>query len=400
MKKKIIYDAFLNIVASSLPLIALQLLILPVVGSVLGDAQYGLIITLVSLTTLLSHPFGNVLNNIRLLQNDNYDEKKYCGDFNILLVCCIIINSIIMIVGTIYYDNEYSIISILLVVMISIFTLAREYFIVAFRIKLDYKAILMNNVILGIGYLLGLGIFHLFGYWQFIYIIGSISSLSYIMNKTNLIHEGFKRTPLFKDTTYKSLVLFLSVFMKTALSYADKLVLFPLLGPRAVSIYYTATILGKLITRIITPVSGVMLSYFAKMKKFKMKDFIQILSLTAIVGVIGYVISILISEPILKFLYPNWANESLNLIYITTATTIFGVMSSVIHPIVLRFNNVNWQLLISGSNLVVSVIAVILLFNMFGLYGFCLGLLVANVIKLLIMISIFIFNYYHDYMVY
>lgn len=392
IKRKIIIDAILNIIASAIPLIILQLIALPFISSSIGDTRFGLLLTLISLSTLLSHPFGNVLNNIRLLQNEDYKQKNITGDFNLLLVTSIIINTFMMILGTVYFQGFFSIINTVLITIISCLELIRGYLIVTFRITLNYKAILINNLLLGTGYIFGLAVFYIIGYWQLIYILGSIFSLFYIVSKSTLLKESYSKTILFKATTYKSFILFLSVFMTTALSYVDKLLLYPLLGPTAVSIYFTATILGKLIASIITPISSVMLSYLTRIEEIKIKNFIYIISLTGLVGFLGYFVTIMISNPLLNYLYPDWAAESMELIYITTATTIIGVMSSVIHPIILRFNNVNWQVIISGTNLVVYTICVFIFYNYFGLIGFCVGILIANGIRFLFMILIYIIN--------
>jgi O-antigen/teichoic acid export membrane protein len=393
-KKKIIFDTILNIIASAIPIAMLQLIILPVIAARLGDTQYGLTITLVSLFTLFSHPFGNVLNNIRLLQNNEYERNNITGDFNVLLAASLAISTIIMVFGTIYYEGVISLVSIVLIIIISGLNLMREYLIVIFRITLNYKAILFNNVLLGVGYSVGLLLFYATEYWQLIYICGSVLSLVYITKNTNLLKEKLVKTTLFRTTTYKSVILFLSSFMKTALTSADKLLLFSLLGPTAVSIYYSSTVLGKIISMGITPISSVMLSYLARMEKVRFKSFIFIVSFAGIVCIVGYFVCVLISKPLLSLLYPAWADESMKLIYVTTATAIFGVMSSVIHPLILRFNNVNWQMVISGTNLVVYILCGLVFYKLYGLIGFCFGLLTASIVKLLMMIIIFMFSYH------
>lgn len=393
LKKRFMLDVMLNIIASAIPIVVLQLIVLPIFGRELGDAQYGLVVTLVSLYTLLSLPFGNVLNNIRLLLNNEYEQNKVTGDFNVLLAGSLIISSFILILGTIFYEGTFSIISVFLMIIISCINLLREYLIVSFRINLNYKGILINNLILGIGYIFGIIVFYITGYWQSIFILGSGLSLFYITRNSNLLKESFATTNLFKVTTYKSIVLFCSIFLKNTLSYADKLLLFPLLGATTVSIYYTATILGKIISMMITPINSVVLSYLIKSEKMRIKKFIFMIILTGVIGVIGYFVTISASQSLLYFLYPNWAAESMELIYITTASAILDVMNSVIHPFILRFNNINWQWLISGTNVFVYIISAFLFYDLYGLIGFCIGILVANVFKLILMILIFIINY-------
>jgi O-antigen/teichoic acid export membrane protein len=395
-KKKFFIDSLLNIVATSIPILILQVITLPIVGSVLGDKQYGLVVTLISLFTLLSLPFGNVLNNLRLLVNKEYKEQEIIGDFNFLLVGNIIISSIAIVFGTIYYQGDFSLINVLLMIVIASLNILREYLLVSFRISLNYKRILTNNLILGFGYLIGTLLFYFTEYWQIIFILGSGSSLFYILNNSKLLTESFKITKLFKKTLYKNFVLFLTSFLKTILSYADKLMLFPLLGPTAVSVYYTATIVGKIILMIITPVNGVVLSYLTQTEKIGLHKFINIMSITGVVGVIGYFITIFVSPPLIYLLYPKWAEESLTLIYVTSANAIIGVMSSVVQPFLLRFNNINWQFFISGTDVIIYIIFAYFFYNLYGLLGFCIGILVANIIRFIITIFIYIFFNKHQ----
>ncbi len=395
IKRKMITDSILSIIAAAIPILVLQLVILPIIASRLGDIQYGLAVTLISMASLLSLPFGNVLNNIRLLLDGEYQENKISGDFNILLLVGMVTNAIMIIIGTIYYEGGVFFFSILLIVVFSGFNLMREYLIVSFRIKIDYKSILINNVFLGSGYFLGLLLFLYTGYWQFVYLVGAGFSLLYINKKSDLIREPFRKTKFFGKTSYKSGILFISSFIKSILTYADKMLLFPLLGPVAVSVYYAATLMGKMISMTIMPISSVMLSYLAKMEKMKIKIFIQIIVAVTAVGSVGYVVILLISTPILHLLYPNWAEESLKLIHITTATAIVGMISAVIHPIILRFNHINWQLIINGINLVIYVASVFIFYNLYELVGFCLGMLVASVIKLSLMVFVFLLGYHN-----
>lgn len=297
-----------------------------------------------------------------------------------------------MFVGTIYFEGSFSFINIVLIIVISSLILLREYLIVSFRITLNYKSILINNIILGLGYLFGLFLFIIFGYWQFIYITGSSLSLLYILKNTQLLKEGLVKTHFFKETTYKCFVLFLSGFMKTSLSYADRILIFPLMGPTAVTIYYTATLLGKIISMAITPISSVMLSYLTRIDKLKVNYFFNIIFIVSTLGIMGYFVTIFLSEWALKLLYPKWADESLKLIYVTTATAIIGLISSVIHPIIIRFNNINWQLIIDGLNILVYCIFVFILYEKFGLFGFTVGVLISSIFKLLLMILIYVLS--------
>ena len=67
-KKQIFRDFVTNIIAVALPIAVLQIFVFPLLAKNIGDQKYGLIVTIVSIMTLFSESFGNVLNNVRLLQ--------------------------------------------------------------------------------------------------------------------------------------------------------------------------------------------------------------------------------------------------------------------------------------------------------------------------------------------
>ncbi|HWL26470.1 MAG TPA: hypothetical protein VNR38_22405 [Ureibacillus sp.] len=391
-KKKFVLDSLFNMVAMAIPILVLQLFTLPFLGFRLGEDDYGMVVTLISLYTLLSFPFGNVLNNIRLLFDEEYKKEELSGDFNVLLSTSFVLSILLMLVGMIFYVNQSSILDIVLMLIITGLNLLREYLVVAFRIKLNFKAIMYNNYILGLGYVYGTYLFYVTGIWQFIFILGFGFSLIYIIKNSDLILEPYVKTRLFKKTTYNSVILLLSSLLGNLLTYADKLLIFPLLGPKAVSIYYASTLIGKLSSMVITPINGVILSYLAKLEMITMKTFFKILCITGVVGVIGYVLSILISPFVLHLLYPIWATESLDYILVTTATAIVGIVSTVVQPFILKFTHMNWQLVINGSNVMVYVFFSILLYQQFGLMGFCIGILISSIYQLVLMIGIFIFN--------
>ncbi|MBA2175365.1 hypothetical protein H0266_10700 [Halobacillus locisalis] len=388
-KRKFIFDSILSIVAAAIPILILQLFTLPIVGSLLGQESYGLVVALISLFTLISFPFGNVLNNTRLVMQKEYENQPK-GDFHLLLLISVVLSVLMVSLGTLYYQESASIYEISFMIIITILNLMREYLIVDFRLNLNYKAILFNNVILGVGYLFGTIIFYYTKIWEVIFVSGLVASLVYILINSSLLKDCFEITELFKRTTYKFSVLYFSGLMKTSISYADKLLLFPLLGSKVVSIYYTATILGKITSMVIIPINNVILSYLSKLKSIKKERFIFVITISSALGVFAYFVIVFISPYVLYKLYPEWASESLNLIYITTASAIVTTLNSVSQPFILKFKSVNWQILISGSHVIIYLILAFYLYQHFGLIGFCIGILVASCFKLAFMICLFL----------
>lgn len=392
-KKKFLIDSLLNIISAALPLLVLQLISYPLIARVVGGEEYGLIITLISVITVVSFPLGNVLNNIRLLRDEEYKEANEEGDFNPLLLGSSFVSILLIIYISFYIDSSLEILDFILLSLITVASLWKEYLIVTFRLVLNYKGILLNNIFMSLGYLIGSGIFLYLGNWQIIYFTGLLFSLIYILRHTSLHKEKFRFSNLFKITASKGLALYIANLLKNVLSYADKLILLPLLGPVTVAIYYSSTILGKIISMMINPVNSVILSYLVKVDNISLKNVIKMFSVSTIIGVFGYILTIWISPYFLGFFYKDWAEESLELVYITTATAIVGVLSTVLQPFNLRFNKISWQIYLSGIHLVVYVALCYYFFQIAGLKGFTFGVLMSTVFKLIMRLSIFLFNY-------
>lgn len=389
MKKDIIKKFIYNAIATTLPTVLLQLLILPLIAKQLDGDAYGLLLTIVAAVMMFAAGIGNVLNNVHMLSNNEYEERKLFGDYGILLSFCVVITSFIIIAVTWKYGvtsaGDY-----ILNLLFGVTLLVKEYYIVRLWIDLDYGRILKCNLLCCVGYLLGLGIFWLGAGWQIIYITGNILSIIYLYIRYGFSKEYFSKTPLFAVTAMKCFSLSVATVLSRSLQYVDRMLLYPLLGGEDVSVYYVATLMGKTISMALAPINSFLLSQLAKRKSIKQNTFGRVLILSLFAGGIGYIACLLLSGPILTILYPQWAGAAMKYIYVTTGTAILSAISMVISPIVLKFCNLNWQILIQGVCLLVYVGVSLIMLKQIGLMGFCVGGLIANFVTLVLMVIIFL----------
>ena len=71
---------------------------------------------------------------------------------------------------------------------------------------------------------------------------------------------------------------------------------------------------------------------------------------------------------------------------IMTAVAMITMISSVLNPFILKFCSMKWQLVINFSVLCCYVGLALLLARVYGLMGFCVSVLVSNILKLGILI--------------
>lgn len=389
MKRKVISDLVLNIIANFLPMFVLQFIILPRISLELSADSYGLLLTIVAFIYLTSSSFGSVLNNSRLIHNKKYIDLDIVGDYKIFLIYFCIFNTILMIFGLFFIGSSFDMLSNISFIIISTLSLINTYVIVEFRINLDFKSILINNIYVFFGYLFGYQLFIISGIWHLVYLLGFGFGFVHLLMTTHILKETKTKTVLYQFVKKETLILLFSGILTSLGVYIDKLIIYPLLGGHAVAIYNTSSLLGKTISLAIVPVTGVLLSYLSRLKNFKSNNFKMIIMISILAGTIGYISIIFISKPLLELIYPQYVNEALKYIPITTLTIIITIINNLINPFLLSFLRAKWQLILSGLHMTIYVFASLILLKFYGLFGFCIGILISYVVRLFLMILIY-----------
>lgn len=391
-KKKAIFDILLNLIAATLPIVMLQLIIYPRTAAMLGGNEYGFMLTIYSIWIMLPNSLGNVLNNIKLLKLPEYQKLGIEGDIPILFRQWCIASSLVVFVVIWFYCGSFDVTHIIIGSIIAILIFLKAYLEVGFRIKLNFVSVLVNNTLLSIGFLVGYFVFCLTNIWELIYLFGYFFSSMYCALKTDLLKEQPERTPLYDYVKKDAYSLVFSAVIMNLANYADKLVLYPLMGGMAVSIYYTSTILGKITGMLTGPINSVILSYIARWDKSKAKVFSKVLLLGTIVCVIGYIITVLFARPVIGFLFPQWLEPVMEIIPLTTVTIVLTILISFLNPFVLKFCKMQWQIGINMIGAIAYFGSALILWYFMGLKGFCIGTIIGALTKLIIMIVVYYKN--------
>lgn len=392
-RKNVFHDVLLNIIASAVPICVLHLFIYPSIAEKIGGEANGFMLTIYSVWTVISASLGNILNNTRLLLDAEYRARKIEGDFSIVFILLNIINAVAVFVMTFVYYKTFDVLHIFLSVLISFFILAKGYLEVEFRIRLNYKDVLISQFILAAGFVMGFGLFCIRGIWEFVFLAGYAASAIYCALRTKLLREPRRKTELMPKVTNYVFSLGFSSIAGNIVAYADKMVLYSLMGGYVVSVYFAATILGKMVAMLISPMTSVMLSYISKWDKSKMRIAVKAILIGAVCSFLGYFMVLVISRPVIGFLYPQWIDEVAAILPITTATMMLNILVGITHPFVLKFCNINWQMAISAAAAAVYFLSALILWHFFGLTGFCIGTVIGKAVHLVIMLALYFSKY-------
>lgn len=393
--KAIIIDMIVNIMGTGIPLVILQLVIYPLVSRILNENSYGQMLSIMSVLYLISGTLGVSLSTTRLIKESIYKQENLLGDFNPLFIILFGLVAILSPTIISIYLISIDIFDLMLITIVSILLFTIGYIEVGFRITLNYKAIFFNKVLAGVGYLLGFFLFYITKKWEYIFILSYLLPILYCVFKSNIIREPRIFTKLYKKSIKSFSYLSLSMLFSKSLLYFDKLLIFPLMGGRAVSIYFAANVFGKLILVIIEPITNVMLAYLSRMQGVTMRVWKKTIIYGGIFSLFLYVGSIIISAPVLKILYPQWSPDAVKLVPIALLSAVVSSFINIVNTLVLKVMEMKIQVIVNAISLIIYICFSLILYPYKGLLGYCQALLYSYLIKLLIL-GFFFFRYQNE----
>lgn len=382
MKNKSFYkDSIYNIIASLILTLAMQAFAYPILAKNFDAHVYGSILTIMGFINVLGVTIGSSLNNSRLLTHSDIEDNKKIGDYNVLLVSSLALSFLIVIL--VWGSNVNSYLYFALVFLISF----RSYHTVSFRININYKKMLIVNSLGAFGYFVGALVLKYFNYWPIIFIVAEIFSLLYLMFSASTFREGIKVTNNFGIYTFQYVYLLLSNIVANAMQYMDRFLIFPILGSEIVSIYTTASFAGKTLGIVTAPISGVILTHTVKNRTLTRESFIKNCIINIFLVMSFYIILLFIGPTIVGYLYPTLISQALPYMPIANLAALALILGNLTQPTLLTYChskvNLRIQIIYLCSYLVFGFTGM----NFGKLMGFCIGLLVANILRYVLMID-------------
>ena len=379
-KAGFIKNMFFSASSIALSIGFMQFVLLPLVSRTMDDEAYGFMLTLVAIVDVFAVTFGGTLCSIRLIKKEKYESIS--GDFSVLSLVYSALGCIIVIVVC-YIFGEKSLLGLALIGVYAFLLFYHSYGSVYFRLKKVFKLELLSAVLMVIGFLLGFVVLKATGVWQFIYIIGYAFAVVYSCGLYGkILKEPFVKTAYFRETAKDSVQLNLSSFLIVLVTYADKLILFKLMGGAIGAVYNAAAIVGKCVALITNPINGLLLSYLSNNKTQTKRYLNYGWVLAVMVAVTAYFLFLFISRPMLNILYPQYCDRAMAIIPYTLGAAMINAIYAMINPFILKALSPRIQIIMNSTSLVVYVVSAYLLYKMWGLIGFCLSLMLAGIIKL------------------
>jgi O-antigen/teichoic acid export membrane protein len=149
-----------------------------------------------------------------------------------------------------------------------------------------------------------------------------------------------------------------------------------------VAVFFAATVIGKMSSFIVSPISGVVLSYISnKKEKITLKLFWLINLGILIFSSIASVFTLIISKFVLVLLYPELYLDASKIILIANFAVILLASCSLTQTIILRYCNINFQITIQTIYGLIYIFGAIVMIRVSDLKGFCIAALLAALFK-------------------
>lgn len=372
-------DFLLRFASVSITAVVGKVLVIPILASILTQEQFGSMMTLVGIESIISLVIGNSLYSVRLISNSYYKKNEQYGDFSFIAIIGILISGLLAIPLLFLFSELTSLDKGLLIPYVMLGT-ALSYYTVYYAVNMRFKEGLIYSIVAVIGLLIGLLFSSFTNSWIICYISSYCVSLSWIAITTPIIKEKVVVTKFFRMTIRKYSLVGIATLLSSALVYIDRLVLYPMIGASTVATYIAASYFGKSISIIVSPISSVMLSYYSQdsykmdLKKLFAMNLVSIGALLMIVVLIAT-----IGDVITKLFFPTLIEAATPYIFVASFSSGIAAITQLIIPIALKYAKLQWQTFLQLFYALIYLLGGVYLLSEYGLFAFCMLVLVLNV---------------------
>ncbi len=379
--KAYLSDSVWSILALLLMNCVVQLVLYPILRNTLGTGKYGDALYAIGAVNIMATSFGSGANMSRLVKSVN--GKTYNIDSVVWLAAAQVIAApvcwLVLKAGGLPTDFG----QVFLLWLLASATMWRYYADVEYRLSTNFKGYFVYYAIISVGYLFGILLFRLTGLWQMILLPGELSGLLFVLWKGSIFrNNGPFSGERFKPILRSIISLMFAQLLVNLVLNADRLLLQPIIGGEAVTIYYIASLVGKTMALISTPLNSVIIGHLAKSdKQMSMKSFLKLSGVGVVLIVLALLICVFGSHIFARLFYPAEYDVVKPLLWLANLAQIFYFATGVLTTVLLRYIKERYQVIINIAYVTVFAIVTITSAVLWGMIGFAVGILVTNAFR-------------------
>ncbi len=379
--KKFANDLIWSIAALAVMNIMSQFVLYPILRNALGPETYGNVLYLIGTTNIMATSIGIAANLARLKmsvtrETNNVDSTVWLATAMLVCfpICWLLQKSSGM---TVSFGQ------VLLFWILTCATILRFYADVEYRLHVNYKGYFLYYLFVTAGYGLGIVLFRVTGLWQLILLPGELAGLILVWFKGSILkYDGPINKSSFHFFMKIVLNLMASQLMINIVLNADRLILQSFYGGEAVTQYYIASLLGKTMALVTTPLNSVIIGHLARQKDQMQSSRFLKFSLIGVVGILViFAVCFAGSHIFVRLFYPNDYHSVTWLFLPANLAQIFYFAVGILTTVLLRYISERFQTAINVFYVIVFVAFTIPATKIWGLAGFAWALLLTNALR-------------------
>lgn len=381
--KELLTDSIWSIAGLMLMNVVVQFLVYPVWNNRLGSEEYGNILYLISIMNIIAISVGSACNYARMTESAS--KETWNTNYNIILAAASVIIIPVLLIIIKFCGVVMSVEEVVTFLLLTILTMWRFYADVEYRLNINYKGYFLYYFVISVGYLIGIVLFKLTGMWAMALIPGEFAGIIMVFVKGSILKKdvGFSKES-FREVFKIVIVLIVTDIISNIVFNGDRLILKIFIDGTAVTVYYIASLMGKTVSLISTPLNGVIIGYLAKYKgtlNLKFMNIVTVISLAAVL--IGTVLCTIASHILIYILYPQNYNEVKEFFIVANMAQVFYFVTNVITVILLRFSKARYQLYINIAYAAAfCIICIPATLYSADMWVFCIALLIVCVLRM------------------
>ncbi len=366
----------------------LQLIIYPLLNRYMGDEQMGEMLYIMGLVAILCPSVGQALNTSRLVARRSYAVTN--GDYDVLLLLFGGAGTAVALGAGVCSGSLESVSHMALTALLLMATCFRYYGDVEYRLSLDYRAYFRYYGVLSAGYILGLGLYLLTKNWYAVFVLGEAAALVYVALTGNVFRSFFCCSGDFRVAFQRGGFLVFSYLITNLTLNMDRLVLKNIMGNTAVTQYYVASLIGKVLVLLVAPVNTIMISYLTRRKENLNRKQFSVLAGAGVLAALGFFLCAQIGTPVfIRLFYGKDMYLAVkDVIALVNIGQILSMLSAYLFMVVLSFTGEKWQLILQIGHMVLMTVLVLDFTGKHGIVGFAAASLIANALRVLAVLAL------------
>ncbi len=326
--------------------------------------------------------FGTAVSYSRMVAKKDRTQEN--GEYNLFLLMVAAVSVLVSFVA-LFVLKELEAFYYLQILVLMVVTVFRYYADVEFRMNIRFVDYFLFFTSVALGYVIGLLLYPVTGSWVLTILLGELFGIGYTFFRGHIFRRPYtKLSADYKENLKSAWVISLSNLLSALILNSDRILLRLAVGAREVTVFYTASLIGKIVAMLTTPLNGVIISYFTNYKiRITKKLFTGIGLLMVLLSVLGALVCTAVSYIFVKVMYKDVFDEAVNYFFLANLGQILYFISGSLMVIVMSFTKEKLQLVINIIYVTAFAIIVIPATLLMGLDGMATGLVITNFIRLL-----------------